>query len=110
MATAQERQAGHKRAGRPRIHESTAGLARRNLLVDPAALEQLRVLYGMRSDSEAVRRAIDLALLADEARRVRERISARGVSGDVYSRPEPLPVYVNPGDIESLDADDDCTG
>lgn len=109
MTAARETQSGRKRAGRPRLHGSSAGLARRNLLVDPAAVEQLRSLYGARSDSEAVRRAIDLALLADEARLVRERVSARGVSGDVYGRPEPLPVYLNPGDLEGIDEDDDSS-
>ncbi len=54
---------GRKHLGRPRKRPAPSGLARRNLLVNPRSLEELRALYDVSSESEAIRRAVDLALL-----------------------------------------------
>ena len=60
MATTREPQAKLRRRGRPRQKEAPTGLVRRNLLIDPKALEELRQYYGTKSDSETVRAAIDV--------------------------------------------------
>ena len=57
MATTGEPQAKLRRRGRPRQKEAPTGLVRRNLLIDPKALEELRQYYGTKSDSETVRAA-----------------------------------------------------
>jgi len=111
IAVKQETVQGQRRRGRPRTHELAPGLARRNLLIDPQALEELRTLYGAKSDSEAVRRAIDLALLAAEALAVSDKISRRSEPPVVYEPPPPLPVYLQPGDVpDELLIDDDFAG
>ncbi|MCA1598170.1 MAG: hypothetical protein LC769_03975 [Chloroflexi bacterium] len=82
------------------MRKSPSGLVRRNLLIDAESLEQLRVLYGSKSDSEAVRKVIDLALLAAEALAISDKVSRRSEPPVVYEPPPPLPVYLRPGDIE----------
>jgi len=99
MAAPEQTATGYKRRGRPRVRKSPSGLVRRNLLIDAESLEQLRVLYGSKSESEAVRRAIDLALLAAEALAVSDKISRRSEPPVVYEPPPPLPVYLQPGDV-----------
>jgi hypothetical protein len=99
MAAPEQTTAGYKRRGRPRVRKSPSGLVRRNLLVDPVALEELRALYGSKSESEAVRRVIDLALLAAEAQAISEKVSRRTDPPVVYTPPPPLPVYLQPGDV-----------
>lgn len=100
MATTEQETGADERRGRPRARKPDAGLVRRNLLVDPEALAQLRALYGSKSESEAVRKAIDLALLAAEARASSDELSRRGEPSAAYEPPPPLPVYLRPGDIE----------
>jgi hypothetical protein len=77
-----------RRGRRPRTRElrSDSALVRRNLLVNPQAVEQLRLLYGTPSDSAAIRRAVDLALLAAQAEELGAWLSARGGPVDAYSR------------------------
>ena len=94
-----EQEAPPKRRGRPRTHKPASGWARRNLLIDPETLEQLRALFGSKSESEAVRRAIDLALLAAAGEAVRNELAKRGGPVDAYGPPPPLPVYLRPGDV-----------
>jgi len=111
IAVKQETVQGQRRRGRPRTHELAPGLARRNLLIDSQALEELRTLYGAKSDSEAVRRAIDLALLAAAGEIVRDEFAKRGGPVDVYGPPPSLPVYLQPGDVpDELLVDDDFAG
>lgn len=91
-----------KRRGRPRAKEQPTGLVRRNVLVDPQSLERLRELYKATSDSEAIRRAVDSALLVREAQDLGEWLSARGGPVDVYGRTSGvsrLPVHLEPGDV-----------
>ncbi len=99
MAAPEQTATGYKRRGRPRVRKSPSGLVRRNLLIDAESLEQLRVLYGSKSDSEAIRRAIDLVLLAAEAQAISEKVSRRTDPPVVYTPPPPLPVYLQPGDV-----------
>jgi len=61
-------------------------LQRKNLLVDPDDLQRLKELYGVKSDSEAVRRACDLILMRHEVDEIAERIQAMGGPEDVYGR------------------------
>lgn len=96
----------HKRRGRPRRHAPPAGLVRRNLLVDSDALGRLCRLYGMTSESEAVRRAVDLALLVDEGERLADSLAERGGPVDVYRRTagaSRLPVHLRPEDVVDED-------
>jgi hypothetical protein len=78
-------------------------LVRRNLLIDPKALEELREYYGTKSDSETVRAAVDAALMVFEAEKLREWLAAHGGGpDDVYrhttGKPQ-LPVYLTPEDV-----------
>lgn len=98
------RRQGHR--GRPRGHEPATGLVRRNLLVDPVALQKLCELYGMTSQSEAVRRAIDLILLGEQAHSIQQYFAAHGAPEDVFGPPPPLPVYLGPDDVVDLDDED----
>ncbi len=96
--------------GRPSKREAASGLVRRNLLVDADQLTRLRDLYETKSESEAVRRAVELALLADEAATLRERIAAHGGPLDVYERTtgQPrLPITARDMDVEGLVAEGD---
>lgn len=95
------------RRGRPRLHEQPPGFVRRNLLVDAGAIAQLRTLYGTTSDSAAVRRAIDLALIVDEGQALGEWLAARGGPVDTYGPPPRLPVYLHPGGVAAEDQDQD---
>src|SRR5712692_6915570 len=63
-----------------------AALTRMNLLVNRGHLQQLKKLYGVKSESAAVRRAAALVLLAEEADRLAERTAAQGGLEDVYGR------------------------
>ena|SRR5947209_2515681 len=101
-----EQQNGVQR-GRPRRHRPAAGLVRRNLLVDAHALERLCSLYGASSESEAVRQAVDLALLVHEGQVLGEWLSARGGPVDAYGRTtgrSRLPVHLSEG--AAIPADD----
>ncbi len=98
------------RMGRPSKREAASGLVRRNLLVDAEQLTRLRDLYETKSESEAVRRAVELALLADEAATLRERIAAHGGPLDVYKRttgrPQ-LPITARDVDVDAFVAEED---
>jgi len=59
-------------------------LTRMNLLVDRDHVQRLKELYGVKSESEAIRRACDLALLADEWEEAAQRIRAAGGIDDVF--------------------------
>ena len=103
MATTREPQAKLRRRGRPRQKEAPTGLVRRNLLIDPKALEELRQYYGTKSDSETVRAAVDAALMVFEAEKLREWLASHGGGpDDVYrhtaGKPQ-LPVYLRPEDV-----------
>jgi len=98
---------GRKNLGRPRKRPASSGLERRNLLVNPRSLEELRALYDVSSESEAIRRAVDLALLAEEGRALGEWLASRGGPVDVYGRTtglSRLPVHLRPEDV-GLDVD-----
>lgn len=60
-------------------------LRRKNLMVDDARLKALATRFRL-SESAAVRRAVVLALAADEAAAVLKRLQARGTLRDVYRR------------------------
>ncbi len=60
-------------------------LARKNLIVDPAKIQQLAERLGT-SASEAVRRAVEASLLEAEVTEAAGRIRARRTLGDVYRR------------------------
>ena len=103
MATTRESHTEPRRRGRPRQREAPTGLVRRNLLVDPKALEELRQYYGTKSDAETVRAAVDAALMVFEAENLREWLASHGggpddVFGRTTGRP-PLPVYLTPEDV-----------
>ncbi len=90
------------RRGRPRVKEQPAGLVRRNLLVDPQAIERLRELYNVTSESEAIRRAVDSVLLVREAQELSEWLASRGGAVDAYERTSGvsrLPVHLDPGTV-----------
>jgi len=57
-----------------------------NLLVNREDLLQLKELYEVKSESEAVRRAAALVLLAEEAERLSKWTAAHGGLDDVYGR------------------------
>lgn len=100
------------RRGRPRATPAK-GMVRRNLLVDADALDQLRRLYGARSDSEAIRHAVDAALLVAEARELRAWLAARGGPVDTFGRTAaapPLPVYLTERDEVPKEDDVRATG
>lgn len=106
MSTAKKRDTQPKRRGRPRVKPTPSGLVRRNLLVDPEALKQVQDLYNAKSESEAVRQALEAVLLAHEAEELSEWIAARGGPLDVYERTtgvSRLPVHPKPEDIDDAD-------
>ncbi|MDQ2827544.1 MAG: hypothetical protein M3Y74_00625 [Chloroflexota bacterium] len=106
MSAIEEHDAQPKRRGRPRVKQPPSGFVRRNLLVDPQALERLRKLYNATSDSEAVRLAVETILVGQEIDEVVDRIAAHGGPLDVYERTtgvSRLPVHPKPEDI--IDAD-----
>ena len=106
MSATEKRELHPKRRGRPRTHPTPSGLVRRNLLVDPQALEKLRALYGAASESEAVRQAVETALLMQELDEIVDRIAASGGPLDVYERTtgKPrLPLHPKPEDIDDAD-------
>jgi hypothetical protein len=100
-----------RRRGRPRP-APVEGLVRRNLLVDARAIERLRELVGAQSDSDAVRKVVDAALLVEQARDLREWLAIRGGPVDVFGRTterSKLPVQLtDDDDMES--AGDDPAG
>lgn len=103
MATVEEPEVRPRRRGRPRVKEQTRErLVRKNLLVDRESIEELRRYYGASSDSEAVRWAVESALLVSEARRLREASTTGGGPQDAYSRTtgvSRLPVHLEPADV-----------
>ncbi len=106
MSAIEEHDAQPARRGRPRVKQPPSGFVRRNLLVDPQALERLRQLYNAASDSEAVRLAVETILVGQEIDEVVDRIAARGDPLDVYEHTpgvSRLPVHPKPEDI--VDAD-----
>jgi hypothetical protein len=75
---------------------------RRNLLVDPEALKQVQDLYKAKSESEAVRQALEAVLLVHEARELGEWLASRGGAVDAYERTtgrSRLPVHSDPATI-----------
>jgi len=66
--------------------EKDVKLTRMNLLLNRDHLQQLKDMYGVRTESEAVRRACALAVLANEAERLADWTAARGGLDDVYGR------------------------
>jgi cephalosporin-C deacetylase-like acetyl esterase len=56
-------------------------VVRKTLLVDPKKLEELRKLFKAKSDSEAVRRAIDETLAYSDTLKAARRIQQRGKFG-----------------------------
>ncbi len=106
MSAVEERDVQPKRRGRPRVKPTPSGFVRRNLLIDPQALERLRKLYNAVSDSEAVRLAVETILVGQEIDDVVDRIAARGGPLDVYERTtgaSRLPVPPKPEDIDDGD-------
>lgn len=61
-------------------------LTRMNLLVNRDDLQQLKDLYGVKSESEAVRRACELVLLSRQAERLVEFTMTHGGLEDVFGR------------------------
>ena len=49
-------------------------------------LQRLKDIYGVKTESEAVRKACSLAVLADEALRLADWTAAHGGLDDVYGR------------------------
>jgi hypothetical protein len=81
-------------------------MVRRNLLLDPADLARLRVLYQATSDSAAVRQALDAVLMWHDMDQVAGRIAASGGPDDVYHRTggEPaLPLHFDPNLVTEED-------
>jgi hypothetical protein len=76
---------GAKPRGRPRV-QTAKPLVRRNLLLNAADLARLRALYEAKSDSEAVRLALDAILLWHDMEDFAGRIAASGGPDDVYHR------------------------
>jgi len=102
MSASEKMKTQPKRGGRPPVKEQSAGLVRRNLLVDAEALERVRVMYDAKSESEAVRQALAAALLAHEAEELSTWTAARGGPLDVYERTtgvSRLPVHLEPGTV-----------
>jgi hypothetical protein len=94
------------RRGRPRTRKPSTELVRRNLLLDPLSLQKLCDLYQTKNASEAVRRAIDLALLDEATESLRALLAERGGPIDAYGPPTPLPVYLGPDDVVDFDDED----
>lgn len=69
-------------------------LTRMNLMVNHDHLRKLMEIYGVKTESEAARRAHELVVLGDETMRIAERIRALGGLDEPLSRRnrEPLPV------------------
>jgi hypothetical protein len=106
MSAIEEHDAQPTRRGRPRTKQAPSGFVRRNLLVDPQALERLRKLYNATSDSEAVRLAVETILVGQEIDEVVDRIAAHGGPLDVYEGAtgvSRLPVHPKPEDIADAD-------
>lgn len=61
-------------------------MARVNLIVDKASVGKLRKLLGTRSDSEAVRAAVEHRLASLQALDALHRLQAIGKLEDVFSR------------------------
>ena len=83
-------------------------LTRMNLLVNREHLQRLKDIYGLKSESEAVRKAAELVLLADEALEVVRKYGPEGGPIDVHHRLDgghPLPAEW-PED-EPIDFDED---
>lgn len=59
----------------------SAGLERKNFIVDDNKIKRLRKILGAPSESEAVRVAVDRALNAEEAIGALERLRKRGTWG-----------------------------
>jgi len=84
------------------VKQAPSGFARRNLLVDPQALERVQKLYNAKSELEAVRQAIEAVLLAHDAERLSTWATARGGPLDVYERTtgvSRLPVHLELGTV-----------
>jgi len=64
-------------------------LTRKNLIVNDSKVKQLRKTLGVRTESEAVRIAVDRALHARQAIEAFRRLRERGTIEDVYHRTEP---------------------
>ena len=97
-----------RRRGRPRA-EQAGRFVRRNLLVDAEELEELRRLFGAKSDSEAVRWAVSGALTAHAALELQEFLATRGGPVDAYDRTSGksrLPVHLTEDDVVPLDDED----
>lgn len=96
---------GTRPQGRPRI-QSAKPLVRRNLLLNPADLARLRALYEAKSDSDAVRQALDAILMWRDIDAVADRIAASGGPDDVYHRTTgepPLPATFDPARVTDED-------
>lgn len=109
MAATSEPPVAIRRRGRPSTKKVTGALVRRNLLIDPQLLDELRGFYGTSSDSETVRQAVEAAVLVFEAEQLRGRLAAHNGPDDVYARTtgvSRLPVHLRPEDVaesEKLD-------
>lgn len=66
--------------------QSARALSRKNLMVDPKAIRELRRVLGAPTDSEAVRIAVRERLQLEEAQAAFRRIRARGGLHDVFAR------------------------
>jgi hypothetical protein len=107
-----------KRRGRPpktaiRDEVAEPKLVRKNLLLDPRSLEELRELYGLPSDSAAVRKAIDLILMVKEARELRAWTMEHGGLDDVYERTKGrprLPRELTDEDVIDIELEDVTCG
>jgi hypothetical protein len=76
---------GTKPRGRPRV-QTAKPLVRRNLLLNATDLARVRALYEAKSDSEAMRLALDAILLWHDMEDIAGRIAASGGPDDVYHR------------------------
>jgi hypothetical protein len=70
---------------------ASAVLKRKNFMVEEAKVRRLRRTLGARSDSEAVRLAIERELAAKEALTALRRLRARGTLEDVFGRLRQIP-------------------
>ena len=102
MATAEQQGVEHRSRGRPRVKAQPHGqFVRKNLLVDPGAIEELRRYYGAASDSEAVRWAVESAVTVAQAQALREKLAASGYQGadGRAASASRLPVHLDPADV-----------
>jgi hypothetical protein len=74
-----------------------AGLSRKNLIVDADKVRELAHRQGT-SESQAVRQAVDFALMAEEVMAAIRELHARGGIDDVFGR---LPDEVDPPQTDS---------